>query len=137
MKLQTYTIKGKIDSTLKLDVGKLEPEITQGKWELCLSSVGFSYTTNVSDHLIAVSTNYVIGKKLNNEKEIVMTPATLAIVFCGGSPGKKRVMSINKEDFFEINNAQYTLEVNAVDAMSGEPITGVDVVVLLYLRRIG
>ncbi len=137
MKLVSVLIKGPINSDLNYALSEIE-NINEGSWQLSISTVGFTYTSprpQPPRHL-AISSNYVMGKFVDENKQTSAGQAVLNIcIFGGKAQGTKVVIGMKQQTFFTINNAQQNFSLRFTDVETNTYAAGADVVVLALLRR--
>ncbi len=138
MKLISVLLKGPISSDLNYALGEIE-NIHEGSWQITISSVGFTYTAVRPEpprHL-AISSNFVMGKFVDANKQSSAGQAILNIcIFGGKSQGTKVVIGMKQQTFFAVNNAQQNLSLRFTDVETSKYASGADVVVLALLRRV-
>ncbi len=135
MKLKTILLQGELNEPIKLKIGLIEA-INKGLWEICLSSVSFIFKKRC-DFLLTISSNYVQGPLIQEDGTTSIQPVTLSVIQCRGISGQKKLIAYKCRDYFEINNAQQTLEIYFKNAETGESLVdqNASAIVFLNLRR--
>ena len=134
--LKSYLLKGPSQSDISMPIGRLE-DITEGTWEIGLSSISFAYTSSFSrSTLLQISCNFVMGKAVtpSGELEAVQTPMNMVLV--KGTTGGRGIVGFRQRDFFEVNNAQQQLIFHLRDAETGNTVSGANIFLQVLLRRV-
>ncbi len=136
MRSFTVLLQGNINSDLTYNISLLD-DFTQGHWELGVSSLGFSYTSQNNPAVLKLTCNCVLGKYVNTTNQVYTSEEVLQLVIYGGkSVGTKVVIGIKNRDFFRLNNMEQILRVALKDAETDQYVSGAQVHVLMMFRRV-
>ncbi len=134
--LKGYLLKGPLQSEVSLPVGRFE-DITEGVWEIGLSSISFAYTsTSNRTTLLRISSNFVMGKELSLSGEIKAVQTPMNMVLIRATSGGRGIVGFRQVNFFEVNNAQQHLSFTVNDAETGDSVHGANIILHVLLRRI-
>ncbi len=136
MKLKSVLLKGEIENCLKISISSIEPDILSGKWQLAISSIGISFNSEIKSTLLTVSTNFIIGRSLNNSGQLILSPSVLHLFSCAGNQGEKKTFCPKSKDFFEVTNASSVLEFYLKNVENDSYISGAQCYILIVMRRI-
>ncbi len=101
------TIQNRAEYTFEYPFGAIEP-ITNGRWELALSSVSAIFSKDLSwNTIFEVSTNYIEKVVVRNDvRERQEMP--LAFIRFKGQPSEKIMLGFRWRDFFEVTTPTRT-----------------------------
>ncbi len=137
-KLISVLLKGEIESDIVYPISLIE-QVNEGAWEMCITTLGFTYTSEdvVPVSHVAISSNFVLGKSVNDRNEPCGEEAVLNLCIYGNKKvGAKTIIGMRQQTFFAINNAQQNLKLTLRNAATNERLSGSNVVVQVLLRRI-
>ncbi len=139
--LKTIFLKGTINEALTYPLPLIE-NIRVGEWQMALSSVSLKYFTQ-SQHpnpikrvSLKISSNYIMGKDVNEQNEIISKPATISAIQFGGNYGQSSTIGFKNRDFFTINNPEPNLRISFKTVDTEEFVTGAHVFLLIVLKRV-
>jgi ribosomal protein L5 len=136
MPLKTVVVRGSSSAPIKFDIGLIFPDLSEGKWEISVESVGLLYSKPVEETIASLTVNLVMGKSLTDQKNIAVTPEILGQLYVGGRQGKKAVVSFKHRVFHAINNVSYTMEVELKSLETKDFIDGLEAIVLCHVKRV-
>ncbi len=136
MKVKSVLLQGNIDKSLKIPISTIEPDILSGKWQIAISSIAVTFNSDIDSTFLSVSSNFIIGKSVNAEEQLILSPTTLYMFHCGGKKGDKKMFSPASKEYFEVTNASSSIEFYFKNIENNNSVTGAKCFLLVYIRRI-
>ncbi len=134
-KIYAIALRGDIGERICFDIGAVIG-ISEGVWNIALSSVSFSHTETHGTDILSVRCNQVTQKSLNEKGELARENTILNMIAVARTAGVKNIIGFKQRDYFEINNAQHELFFELRDELEGKQLRGSLVIVHALLRRI-
>ncbi len=135
MKTTSVLLRGEVGSDLVYPLSLIE-DVLDGRWEMCVSTIGFTYTTPAPTQHLAISSNYVMGKFVSGTSPSAGQTILNLCIFGNRTAGAKTIIGMKQQTYFPVNNAQQFLRVTLKNAETGERPSGANVIALILLRRV-
>ncbi len=136
MKSFSVLLKGDISSDLTYNIGLIETFL-DGYWEMCITSVAFTYEEVTTPAILQIQCNFVSCIYVNQEQQVSAGQRVLNIVIFGGKAvGTKIVIGMKQHDFCEVDKPQPVLRLSFKTVEDNTYIRGAKAVVLAVFRRL-
>ncbi len=126
MKTCPLLIRGILSESLKYDFGRIE-KITQGTWQLCITTIAFHLMKKPKDptkkqqtiqkpidEFCHIYCNYVGGVQTQSTETIVK-PYCISQFHLKLNVGQKKLIAYRSRDHFDVNNPTKTFEITITD----------------------